>query len=167
MLQGIELLRRSQGQHLLHHADALLRAAAANLSAVSPGAAADRHWLAISVAAARWSAIWRSWLRRRTGPDACCPPNDGLQLWLADPPRYGAALLFATGSPAHVEALQSLADQRGLRLDQDGLFRGEQLIPCAREVEVYAALGLPFIEPELREGQSEIELAWPDACLRL
>ena len=58
-----------------------------------------------------------------------------------------------------MHALQSLADQRGPRLDQDGLFRGEQLIPCASEVEVYTALGLPFIEPELREGHGEIELA--------
>jgi len=78
------------------------------------------------------------------------PLSDGLRLWLADTRRYGVALLFATGSAEHVRALQVIAEHRGLRLDHDGLFRGEQLIPCANEAEVYAALDLPFIEPELR-----------------
>src|SRR4051812_49206717 len=78
---------------------------------------------------------------------------------MARRPRYGPALIFATGSPAHVEALQTLAAQRGLRLDQDGLFRGERLIPCRDEAKVYAALELPYIEPELREGEGEIAAA--------
>ncbi|MFL5533672.1 MAG: hypothetical protein ACJ8BC_17045, partial [Gemmatimonadales bacterium] len=69
---------------------------------------------------------------------------------------YGVALLFATGSAAHVQAL---ADQRGLRLDRRGLHREDELIPCASEADVYAAFGLPFIEPELREGHGKLDLA--------
>ena len=159
VLQGIELLHRSQGQRLVHHADALLRAAAANLAVSHPelqriAIAGDLRRGCEVVSALALVAEARDGLGTHVAQ-----LSDGLQLWLADSSRYGVALLFATGSAAHVHALQSLADQRGLRLDQDGLFRGEQLIPCASEVEVYTALGLPFIEPELREGHGEIELA--------
>jgi DNA polymerase (family X) len=159
VLQGIDLLRRSQGQRLVHHADALLRAAAANLAASRP----ELRRIAIAGDLRRGCEVVSDLALVADAPDGNgphdVPLSDGLRLWLSDTSRYGVALLFATGSAAHVEALQSLAHQRGLRLDQDGLFRGEQLIPCASEAEVYAALGLPFIEPELREGRGEIELA--------
>jgi DNA polymerase (family 10) len=159
VLQGIELLHRSQGQHLVHHADALLRAAAANLAVSHP----ELQRIAIAGDLRRGCEVVSALVLVAEARDGLgthvAQLSDGLQLWLADSSRYGVALLFATGSAAHVHALQSLADQRGLRLDQDGLFRGEQLIPCASEVEVCTALGLPFIEPELREGHGEIELA--------
>jgi len=61
------------------------------------------------------------------------------------------ALLRATGSAAHVEHLERLARERGVRLE------GES------EAEIYARLGLPFIPPELREGEGEIEAAMTDA----
>jgi DNA polymerase (family X) len=55
--------------------------------------------------------------------------------------------------------LQEWAAGRGLALDEKGLRRGREPIPCPNEADVYAALGLPFIEPELREGRGEIALA--------
>jgi DNA polymerase (family X) len=79
---------------------------------------------------------------------------DGLLIRLSDRKRFGAALLFATGSAAHVEQLQALAREKGMRLEADGLHKGHTLI-AGDEAEIYSALGLP----ELREGRGEVDLA--------
>jgi DNA polymerase (family X) len=84
---------------------------------------------------------------------------DGAKVWLADRRHYGVALVLATGSSEHVDELRSLAERRGLQLDERGLYRGQDLVDCVDEKDVYAALDLPFIEPELREGRGEIALA--------
>ncbi|SFM51008.1 DNA polymerase (family 10) [Bradyrhizobium sp. Rc3b] len=83
---------------------------------------------------------------------------DRLQIRLSDRKHFGVALLFATGSAAHIEQLQALAEEKGMRLEADGLRKGRTLI-AGEEAEIYRALGLPFIDPELREGRGEIELA--------
>lgn len=82
-------------------------------------------------------------------------------LMVAPPAGFGAALLDATGSPAHTSALASLAQERGLRLKPGGLFRGKtgRRAAGATEEEIYRALGLAYIEPELREGTGEIAAA--------
>jgi DNA polymerase (family X) len=82
-----------------------------------------------------------------------------LTLHVAKPSRFGAALLFATGSESHVDQLQKLARKKGFSLDETGLYRGEALVAARTETEIYGALGLSFIEPELREGRGEIALA--------
>ncbi|WFU74081.1 DNA polymerase/3'-5' exonuclease PolX [Bradyrhizobium sp. CB2312] len=92
-------------------------------------------------------------------PDKTSTPSaDGLQIHLSDRKHFGASLLFATGSAAHVEQLQALAAEKGMRLEPDGLHKGRTLI-AGEEAEIYRALGLPFIDPELREGRGEIEAA--------
>jgi DNA polymerase (family 10) len=83
---------------------------------------------------------------------------DGLEIRLSDRKHFGATLLFATGSTAHIEQLQALAAGKGMRLESDGLHKGGTLI-AGDEADIYRALGLPFIDPELREGRGEIELA--------
>jgi len=82
-----------------------------------------------------------------------------LKLHVANPSRFGAALLFATGSEDHLDQLQKLASKKGFSLNETGLYRNEKLVAARTEAEIYAALGLPFIEPELREGRGEIALA--------
>jgi DNA polymerase (family 10) len=79
---------------------------------------------------------------------------------LPDPENAGAALLYLTGSAAHFEALRAHAAASGWRLQVDGL-RGSDgaLHPSATEDAIYAALGLPTIPPEIREGTEEIALA--------
>lgn len=72
---------------------------------------------------------------------------------------FAPALLHATGSADHNAQLRARARTRGLHLNEYGLFQGDHPIPCATEAEVYAALGLPEIPPELREGRGEIEAA--------
>jgi DNA polymerase (family X) len=74
-------------------------------------------------------------------------------------PEYGAALQYFTGSKDHNVALRALAQKQGLKLSEYGLFRGEKRVAGRTEQEVYAALGLPYIEPELRENRGELEAA--------
>lgn len=71
----------------------------------------------------------------------------------------GAALLYFTGSKAHNVALRSIARRKGLKLNEYGLFRGERRLAARSEEELYGALGLPFVPPELREDAGEIEAA--------
>ena len=84
--------------------------------------------------------------------------RDGLQILLSNRKHFGAALLFATGSAAHIKQLQALAAEKGMRLEPDGLHKG-RAVSASEEAEIYRALGLPFIDPELREGRGEIEAA--------
>jgi DNA polymerase (family 10) len=85
--------------------------------------------------------------------------GSSLNLIVSDKKHYGASLLNATGSPAHLEQLRKLANAKGFELRSDGLYRCRKLIAAASEADIYEALGLQFIEPELREGRDEIKLA--------
>jgi DNA polymerase (family 10) len=82
-----------------------------------------------------------------------------LTVHVAKPSRFGAALLFATGSEKHLDQLRILAEKQGLILDESGLYRDGKLVAARTEEEIYGTLGLPFIEPELREGRGEMALA--------
>jgi DNA polymerase (family 10) len=85
----------------------------------------------------------------------------GLQIDLRAVPEqsYGAALAYLTGSKPHNIALRRMAQERGLKLNEYGVFRGNRRIAGRSEEEVYAAVGLPTIPPELREDRGEIEIA--------
>jgi DNA polymerase (family 10) len=72
---------------------------------------------------------------------------------------FGAALLYFTGSKDHNVALRRIAQEKGLKLNEYGVFRGERAMAGRTEEEVYEALGLPFIPPELREARGELEAA--------
>jgi DNA polymerase (family 10) len=80
---------------------------------------------------------------------------------------YGAALHYFTGSKAHNIALRKLAQVRGLKINEYGVFRGAKRIAGGTEESVYAALGLPWIAPELREDRGEIAAARAGALPRL
>lgn len=94
---------------------------------------------------------------------------DGLTLALrvVDRAAWAAALVWETGSAEHLAALAARAEERGLRLEQDGLYRGETPLALAEEPELYAALGLPYVPPELREGMGEVAAAATGALPRL
>lgn len=85
----------------------------------------------------------------------------GLQVDLRVVPEesYGAALYYFTGSKAHNIAVRLIAQKKGLKVNEYGVFRGPKRIAGASEEEVFAAVGLPFIPPELRENRGEIEAA--------
>jgi DNA polymerase (family 10) len=88
--------------------------------------------------------------------------HEGLQvdLRVLESARWGTALQYFTGSQAHNIRLRGLALDQGLSLSEYGLKRedGTEIL-CANEEDVYAALGLPLIPPELREDRGEIEAA--------
>ena len=89
--------------------------------------------------------------------------QDGLALDLrvVEPAAFGAALQYFTGSKDHNVRVREMASRRGLRISEYGVFdetTGTR-VAGATEEEVYATVGLPWIPPELRENQGEIEAA--------
>ena len=83
------------------------------------------------------------------------------QVWVHPPEKFGTALQYATGSKDHNVQLRQLALDKGLSLSEHSLAKtdGSGEVLCATEAEVYAALGLPWIPPELREGRGEVQAA--------
>lgn len=87
--------------------------------------------------------------------------RSGLQVDLRVVPEasYGAALHYFTGSKDHNIAIRTLAVKKGLKVNEYGVFKGEERIAGKTEKEVYALFSLPYIAPELRENHGEIEAA--------
>ncbi|MBI4887593.1 MAG: PHP domain-containing protein [Acidobacteria bacterium] len=87
-------------------------------------------------------------------------PRGAVTLHLTSPDQAGAALVWHTGSRAHVKQLQARAGRRGLRFAGAALSRAaSEAVACASEHDFYALLDLPYIAPELRSGDGEIETA--------
>ena len=72
---------------------------------------------------------------------------------------FGAALNYFTGSKEHNVALRQIAIKKGYKLNEYGLYKGTKQIAGGSEEGLYKALGLRYIEPELRENTGEIEAA--------
>ncbi len=87
----------------------------------------------------------------------------GLQvdLRVLEKKSYGAALQYFTGSKSHNVALRDRAKRMGLKISEYGVFKedGEKWVAGKKEEDVYKAVGLPWIPPELRENRGEIEAA--------
>jgi DNA polymerase (family 10) len=90
-----------------------------------------------------------------------------LDLRVVEPASFGAALHYFTGSKAHNIAVRRIAQRKGLKLNEYGVYRGTRRIAGRDEREVFAAVGLLWIPPELREARGEIEAAQHDALPRL
>ncbi len=75
--------------------------------------------------------------------------------------QFGAAIQYFTGSQAHNIHVRRLAKDRGLKINEYGVFKlgDESRVAGATEEDVYASIGLPWIEPELREDRQEFDLA--------
>jgi DNA polymerase (family 10) len=87
--------------------------------------------------------------------------KDGIQvdLRVVAPESYGAALQYFTGSKAHNVKLRTIALRKGFKINEYGLFRGEERVAGETEEEIYKILGMPWIPPEIREDNGEIEAA--------
>ena len=85
----------------------------------------------------------------------------GLQVDLRVVPQesYGAALHYFTGSKAHNIAIRHLGVQRGLKINEYGVFKGETRVAGKTEAEVYARWTCPLSSRRLREDRGEIEAA--------
>lgn len=76
--------------------------------------------------------------------------------------EFPYALVYFTGSKEHNVRLRGIAKKKGWKLNEYGIFDGDNLVICKSEEEIYRALGLPYIPPELREDSGEIEAAEQD-----
>ena len=86
---------------------------------------------------------------------------NGLQvdLRVVPPESYGAALHYFTGSKAHNIKIRTIARERGLKVNEYGIFRGDERIGGEEENDVFEILGMQWIPPEMREDRGEIEAA--------
>ncbi|MCE5295586.1 MAG: DNA polymerase/3'-5' exonuclease PolX [Euryarchaeota archaeon] len=84
-----------------------------------------------------------------------------VDLRVVHPKSYGAALLYFTGSKEHNIELRTMAIEKGYRLNEYGLLRkeSEEVVAALREEDIYRALGMDWIPPEIREGVGEMEMA--------
>jgi len=80
---------------------------------------------------------------------------------------YGAALHYFTGSKAHNIAVRKLGVKKNLKINEYGVFKGDDRIAGKTEKEVYNQVDLPYIEPELRENRGEVEAAQKGSLPRL
>ena len=83
----------------------------------------------------------------------------GLQvdLRLLDQESYGAAMHYFTGSKAHNIAIRGIGHNQGLKINEYGVFRGDDRVGGKTEEEVFHSVGLSWIPPELRENRGEVE----------
>jgi DNA polymerase (family 10) len=156
ILQNLAIAKSGEGSLHLHRAAALLDHAKDSLQIARP----ELKRLTLAGDFRRGCELVRD---LAIVAESSTPIDDdissgGLQVHLADRKHFGATLLLATGSAAHLEGLRELAERKSMALEPDGLHKGRTLI-AAKEEDIYGALGLPFIEPELREGRGEIERA--------
>ncbi len=163
ILEGIEFARSSEGLTLIHHAHARAQAACERLRSerpdldrIEPAGEVRRGCELVGdiviVGGSRSSVV-----SRQSSVVPGCPETADCILTTDD--RFGLALLYATGSATHVRALEELAASRGIQLSADGLRKDGRDLPAAEEADVYGALGLSCITPELREGRGEVERA--------
>ena len=87
--------------------------------------------------------------------------GSGIQVDLRIVPKesFGSALQYFTGSKEHNIEVRRIAVRAGCKLNEYGLFKGEKRIAGESEEEVYRALGMDYIPPELRENRGEVEAA--------
>ncbi len=87
--------------------------------------------------------------------------RSGLQvdLRVVESQSFGAALHYFTGNKAHNIKIRQLAQQRGLKINEYGVFKGSNRIAGKTEQSVFKSVGLPYIPPELRNGGDEIQAA--------
>jgi DNA polymerase (family 10) len=181
ILKGIQFLRRTGEFHLLHHAlrqaetfrGALLGSQGV-VAAEIVGSVRRRCELVRDVDIAVAATTAPGEVSRRvaglggvkdvvgTGDAAFTVHFDNgisTKVYVGQPASFGHLLTRTTGNRAHLDALVRVAAGRGFTLDERGLARGGEPVPCPDEESLYRAIGLSFVPPELREGLGEVERA--------
>jgi len=102
-------------------------------------------------------SVKKIWAKGKTKTSVHTKDDFDIDLRVVPEKSYGSALQYFTGSKDHNIVTRKIAIEKGLKLSEYGLFRGLKMIAGKTEEEVYNALGLPYIEPELRENEGEIE----------
>jgi len=180
VLADIEALRTRGTETLLHEAtregDALLahlRASAAVARAEIAGALRRRRetidrLVAVAASgmakdaldhAARYPAAVTILEREDTRVLMRLPDGLNAEVHAHSAARFATAWHRLTGSEGHLAKLAIVAGARGLKLEENGLTRAGRRVSVKEEADLYRELGLPFIEPELREDEGEVEAA--------
>ncbi len=84
-------------------------------------------------------------------------PGSQIDIRVVPEESYGAALHYFTGSQAHNISIRKRGVKLGLKINEYGVYKGDRRIGGEREDDIFEAVGLSFIEPELREDLGEIE----------
>ncbi|MGI0067049.1 MAG: hypothetical protein ACREB9_01280, partial [Thermoplasmata archaeon] len=123
----------------------------------------SRRPTAIFDAAAKGSEVAEVVLRGETKMTLRLRSGLQVDVRVVEPDAFGAALQYFTGSKEHNIRLRSIARDLDLKLNEYGVYRGEERIAGRTEFDVYDALGLSWIPPEMREDHGEVDLATTDA----
>ncbi|MCA8412541.1 MAG: DNA polymerase/3'-5' exonuclease PolX [Burkholderia multivorans] len=118
-----------------------------------------RDAAAVADAFTRGDAVERVLAKGKTRSSIVLACGLQVDLRVVDAEAFGAALVYFTGSKAHNIALRRIAQAAGLKINEYGVFRGEERIAGATEASIYDAIGLQWVPPELREGRGEIDAA--------
>ena len=183
ILKGIEFFKKSCGRRILGHVlpeiknmEKMIRSFAEVETAIVAGSArrkketiGDIDILAIPKASAKPEAIMDKFMAlpfvehifSKGKTKTMIKLKNGLDADLRVVPKdsYGAALNYFTGSKDHNVKLRELAMKKGLKLNEYGLFKGKKAVAGITEEGLYRALGLEYIEPEMRENTGEIEIS--------
>ena len=181
LLRSLAEHRRRVGRHLIGHADQVagrvidyLRADAPETTIFPVGSlrrgcetCGDIDLLAVGTndqlmaRFARFSEVERILGQGPTRSSVLLGGDVQVDLRLVPSESAGAAAQYFTGSKAHNIAVRDLALQRGLKLNEYGLFRvaDDHRVAGGSEAEIYTALGLAYVPPELRENRGEIRAA--------
>ena len=181
LLRSLAEHRRRVGRHLIGHADQVagrvidyLRADAPETTIFPVGSlrrgcetCGDIDLLAVGTndqlmaRFARFSEVERILGQGPTRSSVLLGGDVQVDLRLVPSESAGAAAQYFTGSKAHNIAVRDLALQRGLKLNEYGLFRvaDDHRVADGSEAEIYTALGLAYVPPELRENRGEIRAA--------
>ena len=193
ILKSIEQVRRRSGRSLLHHALQDARAVVEHLRERAPAAeivwagslrrmretigdidvlAAGEDASAAVAALVGFPGVERVQARGDTKTSVVLATGMQVDLRVVPAASWGAALVYFTGSKEHNVRLRGLALRSGLLLNEYGLYQAGQetggpALAGAREEDIYEALGLEWIPPELREDRGEIEAALEHRLPRL
>src|SRR5581483_3972133 len=162
ILQNLAIVEGGESRLHMHRAALLLENAKASLERDHP----DFKRVTIAGDYRRGCELVGHMALVAEAPQISTMRSGGLEIRLSDRRHFGAALLYATGSAEHLDKLTALAAKKGMRLTPDGLHKGRKVVAESEE-QIYAALDLPFIEPELREGRGEVERAQKGKLPRL
>ena len=180
ILQGLEFLKMSKGRVLLHEILPVAREVLEKLRALKDVRRAeiggslrrrketigDVDFLVVSKNAKKVTdffvklpGVQKVWGQGSTKASVHLKDGYDMDLRVVPEKSYGSALQYFTGSQDHNIATRKIAIEKGLKLSEWGIFRGAKQLPSRTEEEVYDALGMAWVPPEMRENTGEIELA--------
>ncbi len=180
ILEGIEFLKRSKGRFILGE---ILPKAAEIMKELRKikevkklevcgsirrrkETAGDIDFLAVSDNPekimdffANFPGVAKVWGKGKTKTSVRMEEGYDMDIRAVPKKSYGAALQYFTGSKEHNIILRKIAIDKGYKLSEYGLFKGNKMIAGESEEDIYKKLGLRWIPPEIRENQGEIEAA--------